>query len=178
MTREQLAHLLRAAAQIALDNEVVVFGSQAILASYDETALPDEVIGSIEADVTFFDDVDDAKSDAVDGAIGELSQFHEMYGIYAQGVSLSTAVLGPGWEERLVLYENPETEPGRGRCLEKHDLVAAKLAAGREKDFAFARALLRERLVDKATVVARVESLPIAPERRIRIVTWIDANSY
>ena len=54
--------------------DVVVIGSQAILGSYSETQLPDEAIGSIEVDVTFFDDWDAAKSDKVDGAIGELSR--------------------------------------------------------------------------------------------------------
>jgi hypothetical protein len=35
--------------------------------------------------------VDDVKSDAVDGAIGELSAFHETFGCYAQRVSVTTA---------------------------------------------------------------------------------------
>ena len=84
----------------------------------------------------------------MDGAIGELSQFHETYQYYAQGVSTSTAVLGPGWEDRLVVFENASTRPGRGLCLDPHDCVAAKLVAGRDKDFEFAAALLREELVD------------------------------
>ena len=71
MNREQLAHVLRAASQIARVSDVVVIGSQAILGSYDESQLPDEAIGSIEVDVTFFDDPEAAKSDKVDGAIGD-----------------------------------------------------------------------------------------------------------
>ncbi|MFN8234238.1 MAG: hypothetical protein U0V56_12475 [Actinomycetota bacterium] len=31
---------------------------------------------SIEADIAFFDDADEEKSDKVDGSIGELSRFH------------------------------------------------------------------------------------------------------
>ena len=69
-----------------------------------------------------------------------------MYQYYAQGVSTSTATLPEGWEIRLVLFENPSSEPGRGLCLERHDLVVSKLAANREKDFEFASALLREEL--------------------------------
>lgn len=98
MTREQLAHLLRAASSIAGEADVVVFGSQAILGSFPETVLPDEAVGSIEADLTFFGSGGEAKADLVDGAIGELSAFHRTHGIYAQGVSLSTAVLGDGWQ--------------------------------------------------------------------------------
>ena len=91
-----LAHIPRAASQIADDPDVVVIGSQSILGTFDEDVLPDPVIGSVEADVTFWDDPHDLKSDAVDGAIGEDSGFHQTYGYYAQGVSVSTAVLPDG----------------------------------------------------------------------------------
>ncbi|WP_432519896.1 hypothetical protein [Kineococcus sp. SYSU DK006] len=87
MKRAHLAHILRAASQIAADPDVVVIGSQSILGSFDEDGLPDPVIGSVEADVAFWDDPDNCKSDAVDGAIGEDSDFHRMNGYYAQGVS-------------------------------------------------------------------------------------------
>jgi hypothetical protein len=40
MTREQLAHVLRAAARIAEDPDVVVIGSQSILGSFPEDRLP------------------------------------------------------------------------------------------------------------------------------------------
>ncbi|MGH8991543.1 MAG: TOTE conflict system archaeo-eukaryotic primase domain-containing protein, partial [Acidimicrobiia bacterium] len=101
MTREQLAHLLRAASRIAGRREVIVVGSQAILGSFDDTTLPAEAIGSVEADLCFFDDTDDILADGVDGAIGEASAFHATFGYYAQGVSVTTAVLPPGWEQRL-----------------------------------------------------------------------------
>jgi len=42
--------------------------------------LPTEATASMEVDVAFFDDLDEAKADAVDGAIGELSDFHETFG--------------------------------------------------------------------------------------------------
>src|SRR3954447_9209806 len=102
MTREQLQHLLRATSTIVNERDVVVFGSQAILASYSEDQLTPEATFSIEADFTFFDDPDDEKSDMVE-IIGELSQFHETHGMYAQGVSRTTAVLPAGWRDRLVL---------------------------------------------------------------------------
>jgi hypothetical protein len=40
--------------------------------------------------------VEAEKADKVDGAIGELSTFHETSGYYAQGVSVSTAILPSG----------------------------------------------------------------------------------
>ncbi|HEV7762506.1 MAG TPA: hypothetical protein VGO78_26035 [Acidimicrobiales bacterium] len=177
MTRDQLEHLLRASARIAAERDVIVFGSQAILGSFDDTDLPDEAIGSIELDVCFRDDPDVQKADRVDDAIGELSAFHHSFGIYAQGIGITTAIVPPGWERRLVVYDTAGTEPGRGLCLEPHDLVASKLAAGRDKDYAFARALLREGLVDATTLLHRVGNLPIDDADRTHLTTWIDARA-
>jgi hypothetical protein len=177
VTREQLAHILRAAAQIADESDVVILGSQSLLGTYSESELPDEVIGSIEADITFLDDPGDEKSDKVEGALGELSQFHQTYSYYAEGVSISTAVLGPGWESRIVVYENESTRPGRGLCLEPHDCVAAKLAAERPKDFEFARALLREQLIDPAVLAQRIAVLPTDRSRKDRLLVWVKATA-
>jgi hypothetical protein len=177
VTRAELEHLLRASARIAEERDVIVFGSQAILGSFDDAQLPDEAVGSIELDVCFRDDPGTEKSDRVDGAIGELSAFHHSFGVYAQGISITTAILPPGWERRLVVYDTPAAEPGRGLCLEPHDLVASKLAAGREKDFEFARALLREHLIDSATLIKHVEELPIDDAGRRHLITWIKARS-
>ena len=77
MNREQLANVLRAAARIAGDGTILVIGSQAILGTYDAGELPSRAIVSMEADLAFFDDVDEAKADDVDGSIGEASPFHE-----------------------------------------------------------------------------------------------------
>ncbi len=49
------------------------------------------------------------KSDLIDGAIGELSAFHQSYGYYAHGVDETTATLPPGWTERLVPIRNDNT---------------------------------------------------------------------
>ena len=78
-----------------------MIGSQSILATYDEEELPVEATASI--------DDDEARADQVDGAIGELSQFHETFGFYAQGVSVSTAVLPNGWHDRVVSWSNSST---------------------------------------------------------------------
>ena len=100
MNRAQLAHVVRAAATVTGDGDIVIIGSQSILGAADVGRLPEEVTMSMEADVAFRNDIDASKADAVDGAIGELSQFHETYGYYAQGVEISTAVLPAGWEDR------------------------------------------------------------------------------
>ncbi len=175
MTREQLAHLLRAACDIANDPDILVIGSQAILASYDEDLLPAAATASIEADVAFLDDPDDHKSDAVDGAIGELSMFHEQYGYYAQGVSVSTAVLPEGWRDRLVRWGGYSAGRADALFLERHDLVVSKLVAMREKDLAFAIALIDANLVNVATLRDRVDRLPAGTDPRIseRLRGWL-----
>ena len=159
MNRDQLEHVLRAASTIADERDVLVIGSQAILGSLPEDRLPTEATASIEADVAFFDDADDEKADRVDGAIGELSQFHETFGYYAQGVSVSTAVLPRGWRARLVVLDNANTAPGRGLCLEPHDCVISKLVAGRDKDVRFAAALVRAGLIDPTLLRTRIDLL-------------------
>jgi hypothetical protein len=93
-----------------------VIGSQSILGSFTEDELPEPAVCSIEADLAFFDDPDNVKSDEVDGAIGEDSQFHATFGYYGQAVSVTTAVLPVGWRDRIVVFDSAETEVG-GRAL-------------------------------------------------------------
>ena len=174
MNRAQLEHVLRAAATIVDDPDILVIGSQAVLGRYADDELPPEATTSIEADLAFVVDSDGAKADRIDGAIGELSRFHESFGYYAQGVSVTTAVLPDGWQERMVVFAPAGAAPALARCLEPHDCVVAKLVAGREKDFAFARALLRERLVDPAVLISRVRLLPASERGRVeRLVAWV-----
>lgn len=160
MIREELSHALRAAATVAKDGKILVIGSQAILASFGEDELPVETTLSVEVDLAFLDDPDERKSDLVDGMIGDGSQFHRTHAYYAQGVSVGTAVLPGGWETRVVPYQHPDSEPSKAVCLEPHDLVIAKLVAGREKDLEFATALIGAGLVDPATLRSRAETIP------------------
>jgi len=157
--RDQLEHLLRAAAAITGDREIIVVGSQAILASIPDDRLPIEAVRSIEADLAFLDDPDDEKSTKVDGAIGEDSLFHRTHRVYAHGVGLETARLPKGWRRRLVSLETASMAPGRGLCLERHDLVASKLVAGRSKDLEFAEALVAAELIRLPTLLRRVDRL-------------------
>ena len=173
MRREQLEHVLRAASTIVGERDVLVIGSQAVLASIPDERLPLEATTSIEADLAFLDDPDDEKADRVDGAIGELSPFHETFGYYAQGVSVSTAILPTGWRERLIALDTPSTDPARGLCLEPHDCVVSKLVAGRWKDRDFADALLRENLVDPDILIERIDLLPVAPTVKDGLRQWV-----
>jgi Nucleotidyltransferase of unknown function (DUF6036) len=172
--RSELAHILRAACTIAGDPRILVIGSQSILGSFSEDDLPSDATRSIEADIAFFDDRDEEKSDKVDGGIGDGSMFHETYGVYGQGVGLSTAHLPSGWQDRLVPFVDPEADPSESSCLEPHDLVVSKLVAGRDKDYQFARALLEAGLVHADVLRARAELLPGIPANRRRVIDWLN----
>lgn len=143
MTREQLEHVIRAAASISGEDRIVVIGSQAILGSYPEA--PASLLTSMEVDA--FPENAPNKSDIIDGCIGELSPFHETYGYYAHGVGPETATLPSAWRSRLLEVESPATYGSVGLCLSPADLAISKLLAGREKDIAFVRTMVTENLV-------------------------------
>jgi len=173
MNRFQLEHVIRAAAGNANVRDIVVIGSQAILGKHPEA--PAELLQSMEADVFPLDAPE--RSIVIDGAMGELSLFHETFGYYAHGVDESTAVLPLDWKARLVRIENENTMGARGWCLEAHDLAVSKLAASREKDLEYVRALVRLGLVEPAIVRLRLAETPaLTPSARAlansRLESW------
>lgn len=169
VTREQLEHLIRAAATIANDDEIVVIGSQAILGAYPHA--PASLLVSVEADVYPRNAPD--RADLIDGSIGELSPFHETYGYYAQGVGPTTAVLPTGWESRLVVVSNANTRGAKGLCLDPHDLVLSKYVPFRDKDERFVVEAIRHRIVQREILMSRLADLPISDEQRALLAARI-----
>ena len=164
MRRSDLEHVIRAAAAIAQVDEIVVIGSQAILGQYPDP--PPQLCMSMEADLWPNSRPDLA--DLIDGCIGEGSTFHESYGYYAQGVGPETAKLPRGWLTRLVRVDNPNTHPGKGLCLEPHDLALSKYAAGREKDLDFTHAMIKAKMLDKDILLKRLPMMDIdEPLKRV-----------
>ena len=164
MHRQQLEHIIRAAAGITGAAEFVIVGSQSVLGQFPQA--PAELLISIEADV--FSLRNPADNDLIDGSIGEGSPFHQTFGYYAHGVSQETAVLPAGWRERLVPVRNQNTGGGTGLCLDIHDLAVSKLVAGREKDIDFLSGLLRHRLVQVPVIRERLNQT-IMPSERLQI---------
>ena len=159
MTRRQLEHLLRAAGEIAADDEIVVIGSQAILGQFPNA--PASMRVSVEADLFPLNHPE--RADLIDGSIGELSPFHETFGYYAQGVAEETALLPQGWKERLVIIQNENTRGVKGLCLEVHDLLVSKAIAGREKDLAFLADAARHQLARTEILLDRVATVEADP---------------
>lgn len=173
MKREQLEHIIRAAATIADDDEIVIVGSQSILGQFPSA--PEEMLLSMEADVYPRHHPD--RADLIDGSIGEGSPFHTTFGYYAQGVGPETACLPPGWQERAVLVRTPATRGATGIALEIHDLLVSKYAAGREKDRDFGRAAFRHKLARADTVLMRLDDTSLPPGRKELVRAFIRADS-
>ncbi len=170
MTRDQLEHAIRAACDVSKDTELWIFGSQAILGEFPNA--PESLRASIEIDVqpkNRPETVDD-----VDGALGELSMFYQTHGFYVHGISIESAKLPDGWDQRTVPVSDPTSTHGKtGLCIEAHDLAASKLAAYREKDKEFVRLLLIEKMIDVEILTERIRSLNVKEQLRERLLQWV-----
>jgi hypothetical protein len=160
--RCELEHIVRAAANIAADDEIVIVGSQAILGEHPDA--PAELLVSMEADL--YPKNYPERAEVIDGAIGELSAFHDTFGYYAQGVGERTATLPDGWKDRLIAVRGAGTRGATGWCLETHDLAVSKLVAGRPKDLDFVAALARHGLLDETKLWDRLAVTPLSDEQR------------
>jgi hypothetical protein len=170
VTRDQLEHAIRAACDVAEDSEVWVFGSQAILGEFPDA--PEVLRASIEVDMQPKNRPDNA--DLVDGALGEMSQFHKTHDFYVHGLLIDDSAFPQGWQRRAKPVVDEISTRGKiGWCVEKHDLAVSKLAAYREKDRDFVRILLLERMVTPETLIERINLLNIDEQFRDRLLRWI-----
>ncbi len=135
MNRELFFKACRRAAEIAETRLLTVFGSAAIIA-WAESVDPSEDLW-ITHDVDI-DPGSEEKATRIDFVAGENSPFHEENGIYLQGVSIEGFHAPAEWKTRARKFGVPLSNakilvPGPG------DLVVAKLVAGREHDWDFAK---------------------------------------
>jgi hypothetical protein len=170
MTRDQLEHAIRAACDVSKDTELWIFGSQAILGEYPSA--PESLRASIEVDVQP-KNRPEAVGD-VDGALGELSLFHQTHGFYVHGILIESAKLPHGWEQRTIPVSDPISTHGKtGWCIETHDIAASKLAAYREKDKEFVRLLLMEKMIEVTILIERIRLLDVEEKVRERLLQWV-----
>lgn len=169
MNREQLEHAIRAACDVSKDNELYIFGSQAILGQYPDAH--EQLRQSIEVDLTPKNNPEAV--DKIDGALGENSPFHQAHGFYVHGVSLETAALPKGWKERTNKVQDYMDENNIGWCVEAHDLAASKLIAFREKDREFVRRLLLEKMIEPDELMDRIKSIEAEKVLKERALNWV-----
>jgi len=172
MKREQLEHIIRASGAIVNESEFYVIGSQSILGQYPDA--PESLLVSNEADIIC--KIDPEKSELIEGAIGELSHFHELHGYYAQGVDFETAKLPEGWENRCFAIKNENTNHNIAYCLELHDTCISKFIANRPKDLEYIKECIRANLVEKDILIERLHLTEVSETQRDIIETKI--NSY
>jgi hypothetical protein len=170
MTYEELLHAVRAAAEVAHVDELLVFGSQAILLEHPDAVA--ELRQSVELDAVARKHPE--RWELIDGALGEDSPFHRTHGFYVHGVGLETATFPEGWEARAVTH-TLGSPPVRVITPEVHDLAASKLAAGRDKDFDYVTVLIKHDYVDTRKLLRRVAKLPGEAATRERLRQWIGA---
>jgi hypothetical protein len=176
MDRADFEHVIAAAANVLDADEFVVVGSQAILGPHPDA--PSELLRSLEADI--YPARQPERAEELDGALGDGSQFARTYGYFAHGVGPESIVAPAGWNDRLVRVEIPP-RPRSSRhpvayCLEPHDLILAKCAAGRPRDWDFAAAALKAAMVDPGVLFERLDELPVEEERRAQIRAMLEAR--
>ena len=171
MRRAELEHVIRAAADVAGDNELVIVGSQAILGQFPDA--PESMLVSREADI--YPRNHPERADEIDGSLGDGSYFDSSFGYYAHAVGPETAKAPAGWEDRLVPVQSENTGNAIGWCLEVHDLVLSKCAASRDRDWDFAKEALRHNLVDPEELQRRAAGLPLSIAEIERIQQMLNA---
>ena len=166
MKRGDLEHLLRVAGALARDDHFIVFGSQAIWGLVSK--VPRELTKSIEADL--YPRKYPQAVRLIEDAFGRGSRFHSTYGYYADSVAPELATFPNDWEKRLVPFRTKNTGGVTGWCVEIHDLTISKLAAGRDKDLAYIRALLKHKLVKRAILEQRLADTEIPQRHRAELL--------
>jgi hypothetical protein len=170
VNRQEIEHILGAAANITGEDEFVVIGSQAILGTHPTA--PPELLVSMEADIYPLNAPD--KAIEIDGSLGDGSMFHRTFGYYAHGVGPETAKAPAGWEERLLrIAVQPRLKSSRhpvGYFLEIHDLVVAKCVAGRDRDIDYVARIIEHALVRTDVLLERIPLLPGPDEVKERVL--------
>lgn len=177
MRREDFEHVISAAANVTGEDEFVVIGSQAVLGRAHDP--PAELLASMEVDL--YPSASPDKADLIDGALGDGSPFHRQFGYYAHGVGPETAKAPTGWHTRLEPVQIPPRVASSRQpvayCMEMHDLVLAKCAAGRERDWEYAEAALSGRLVALDRLTELIPTMPLAPATQRLIAARLQALS-
>jgi len=169
--RHELKTALKAAARVAREREFFIIGSQAVHAYCERP--PAEILLSQECDL--YPRTHPAAAALLDRELGRNSAFARKHGFYVDVVTPEIANLPERWEKRVKQFR-----VGRitASCLEVHDLLASKLAAGRLKDLELVGAVLKLRLARLRTLRARLAKLfPIsARERALACLTVVSGE--
>ena len=150
MNLESFERVIRSCCRHLGREQVTVIGSQALFGSFDD--LPPAGAMSFEVAIVL---AEEAARDDVAALFGELSRFHETFGVYADPVEVSPGRFPPNWET--------------------HDLCVAKIVAGRPKDRDFVEALIAGDRVDRA-LLRELAATVLTDQQRVaaeqRLEAW------
>jgi hypothetical protein len=150
--KRELRTALKAAARIAREREFYLIGSQAVHAHSKRP--PTEVLLSQECDL--YPRTNPQAAAMLDCELGRNSAFARKNGFYVDVVTPDIANLPEGWQKRVKPFRAGRVTAS---CLEIHDLLASKLAAGRLKDLELVGAVLKLRLAKVSTLRTRLAKL-------------------
>jgi len=97
-------------------------------------------------------------ADAIDGAIGELSAFHDTYGYYAQGVGPETATLPAKWIDRVIPVQSEATGQAVGLCWRYTILLSPSTLRAGKKTCVSPSNLARHGLTRKSVLMERLKN--------------------
>ena len=170
MTKSEFENLLRRAGVIARDRDFFRIGSQSLRGI--SPAIPRDFPKTIEADL--YPRRHPQAWALLRSQLGSDSTFSDRNGYYLDCVDPGLATLPDGWTERLIPFHTPRTGGVTAWCLDPNDLFASKLAAWRDKDRQFLRAMLRRKFARPEIVRLRIEDLPVSKSHRLGLAESLD----
>ncbi len=159
--REDLLRAARSVAEHFSAERVIIVGSQAILLTWPDAP----VVMKITPEIDIYPENNrdwEARnpgfeaSEEISVLFGEMSQFHERFGFYLDGVDENTARMPPDWLDHAETMEIDVY--GRTAvvvCSSVEDVIVAKLHRLAEKDVSFIKACAASRPMDRARILQR-----------------------
>lgn len=151
MQRNQLSHILRAIHSVTGETEFEIYGSQSVLCSHDD--IPDSYLThSDELDV--YTPSNSSLSYFISANFGVNSKLASTFGYYADGIDIGNLILPTNYRKRMICryvsLDDADSTVATVRFLSLEDACAAKLNAGRTKDFMYVAAARDNYLIDDA----------------------------
>ena len=159
--REDLLRAARSVAEHFSAERVIIVGSQAILLTWPDAP----VVMKITPEIDIYPENNrdwEARnpcfeaSEEISVLFGEMSQFHERFGFYLDGVDENTARMPPDWLDHAKTMEIDvygRTAVVVCPCIE--DVIVAKLHRLVEKDVTFIKACAEVRPMDRVQILQR-----------------------
>lgn len=140
MEFNQLKKLIKNVVESTNQKNIMLFGSQVLYAKF-ENIDNENIVKSYEADFTLYkyknkQELEDFV-DVVDGSIGELSQYHQTNGFYAEGVSSFNDSFPKNYKNRLINFQYSDNPKDIVQFMNIKDVAIMKLRRMDPKDHSF-----------------------------------------